>query len=378
MVRALVIVPLLVACSFKPPGTTAGTTGDDDGGNDHLDGGALVDANPLCPGIGLDMPTVCMTALPTSAIELTDGGDIATSSDARCDPKISRYCVVEATAITVSNSLGVGGDRPLVLMATESITISGGGAYIDVSSQLGTMDGDHGPGSDGGMCNAGTPASGDGPYGGGAGGSLGLEGGDAGDGFGKANSKGTAGAPSRPTVLQGGCPGQDGAGGTGGTHGHGGGAIYLVAPAITLGMGVKIDASGGSAYGGNANQSGGGGGGSGGMIVFDTDHLMISNVAQVFANGGAGGEGTGGNKGGDGIDTMFAAMPALGGKGGSTQGGDGGNGGFGGTAAGAGNDAVTGGGGTGGGGGGGSVGWILVYRTDPLPASTNISPAMTH
>lgn len=375
MARVLAIVPLLTACTFHAP---SGAGSDDDGGNSDA---PLADASPLCPGIGLDLPSVCMAKLPTMPQELANGEDLDTGDDDRCDPAISRYCVIEATAITVSDSLAIGGDRPLVLMATESITIDGANAAIDAKSRRGVDMADRGPGADGAMCGNGTAPSGGGPYGGGAGGSFHGKGGDGGDGAGVAGSKGTAAAMLRPTVLQGGCPGQDGGGGGGGPRGHGGGAIYMVAPVITLGTGVVINASGGSAYGSDGGQgpgSAGGGGGSGGMIVFDTDRLAIAPTALVFANGGAGGEGAGGNHGGDGIDSVVPSMAAIGGLGGSTQGGDGGNGGVADTIAGAGKDGTSGGGGVGGGGGGGSVGWILVFRSEPPAPSTNVSPAITH
>jgi hypothetical protein len=229
-------------------------------------------------------------------------------------------CVIAATQVQIDGTLrGVGG-KPLVLVATTTVTITG---KIDLSGNPAGRS----AAADPAECTSGTSATGGG---GGAGGSFGGRGGNGANGNGSTNAS-TAGAAVTPTRLRGGCSGKVGSNGGGG-GGHAGGAVAMLAgDSITI-DGV-IDASGSFGYGGPPSGSamnpakGGGGGGSGGMIELDAPILAIGPAGSVFANGGGGGEG-GGNPaaGNDGKRPTDATIAAPGGASGTSNGGDGGDG----------------------------------------------------
>lgn len=353
MVRALAMISLLAACSFR---STA--TGSVDASPQTPTDARPVDTLPAnCFGTGLDV-RICLKTLPDADFHVSSTRTIDTTGGAPCEPGISQFCVIAGTTIQIDqgSTLGVSGTRPLVLISTSQLGVDG---VLDVASHLATPP-RVGPGADSPLCHAETAAT---TRGGGSGGSLGTKGGNGGPMGGA-----MAGAALVPTTLQGGCKGSDGADG-GGQLGHGGGSVYLIATSISVNG--SINASGESGAGSVNDGRGGGGGGSGGMIVFDTPMLSVAPGAQIFANGGGGGEGTGGLDGKDGTD---ASGPGAGGVGGSTgsTGGDGGNGGAG-TA-----DGMPGGPGSnvnteGGGGGGGGAGIIKVFRA-PLPSSGMVSP----
>ncbi len=313
---------------------------------------------------------VCPPVAPAGNVTLS--GSFDTGTDGRCQSTQPvgwtttqgepAACFVIADTITVDNALTVTGTRPLVLMAGTAITVS---SDVDASGDGTTGSG---PGAPFGSCGAfggnqqSANSDGDGG-GGGAGGSFMTQGGDAGDGNGNRNGGNAPAADATdPTILRGGCVGQDGAngrGGGGGANGGGGGgaggAIYLLAPSVTVSG--TIDVSGGGGRGGQANGkggAGGGGAGTGGMILIDSAAVDIGGV--LIANGGGAGQGADGNtNGGTGSDASAGnpTTPASGGNVGSA-GGDGGNGFAGVTAAtngGTGNNNNEGGGGGGGGGG---------------------------
>ena len=301
------------------------------------------------------------------------------------------YCVMAATDITIAATLRASGPRPLVLVASGSITVAAGG-LIDVGSHRGA-DPEFGAGADPTTCGSGqapTASSGSGiTSGGGAGGSfvgLGASGGDGDQG----GTGGVSAQGAASSQLRGGCPGQDGAGspssGTSGNfRGHGGGAVFLIATReIDIQGNINATGEGG---GGGARIStpdggcGGGGGGSGGMIGFDAP--VIRGSGLILASGGSGGGGGGERvRGADGVSpsTTSAAMGGAGARNNQTDnvrvGGDGGAGSFatGGPTDGerGTNDHV---GTGGGGGGGGGTGVIKAPATANLGA--NISPAMT-
>jgi hypothetical protein len=312
-------------------------------------------------------------------LTIADLTTVDTSDPSICAATISgsnNYCVVAATSIIINATLRAKGTKPLVLIASDSITVN---QLIDVGSHRTTPE-FIGAGADPAMCMVGTLPNG--ARSGGAGGSFVGKGGIGGDG---ANSGGTGGlaasATSNVTELRGGCSGQTGTGNGKGAGGHGGGAIYLIAGnrIDITGPGINAAGEGGdSGKGGPAatpNASGAGGGGSGGMIGFNAPTITCTSL--LLANGGAGGEGSGVTIDGDpGADPLTTAA-AIGGTGNSAIGGDGGNGSSG-LAAGAGangsNGSSSAGNDGGGGGGGGGAGLI---KGPAVSLGNNVSPVPT-
>jgi len=321
----------------------------------------IVDAATACFGTGL--VKLCLAA-PTAAIVVSAPTTIDTDDPATCAAVLSGgdgLCVIAATEIRIDAKLRATGTKPLVLLASMTITTT---AQLDVGSHRGATP-ELGAGADPAGCATGTAP---GSNGGGAGGSFTGPGGRGGS-----PNAGMPGAIVDPiTALRGGCAGQDGDGGTRGQRGHGGGAVFLIAGSqIDARGGINAAGEGGS--GGTDNRAGGGGAGAGGLIGFDAPTIMLAGL--ILANGGGGGEGAGqstpGNPGADPSSTAAAA----GGRAGTSNGGDGGSGSSG-NAAGAGNAANSGGSQGGGGGGGGGAGAVRV----PAGASTTdaqISPTPT-
>ena len=329
-----------------------GNSGKCVGGGAGDDGGIDSPPGPPCYGATNGIVKVCFATPPTGDVPLP--GTIDTDASTLCTTPMSGgngYCVIAGNAIHADDSVVVTGLKPLILVAVTSITIVAG-ATLDLASHISPARVGAGAGSP--DCGAGTlPIAGSGG-GGGAGGSFGGKGGNGGNGGGGGTS-GKPAAVQTPTILRGGCPGQDGINGTPGVGGKGGGAVYLIADS-TITISGAINASGEGGHAGQTGSAGGGGGGSGGMIGLDAP--TIDNTGVVFANGASGGEGSGtstpGNPGPEPTSTAASAPPMSA----STSGGDGGGGSGGGTATG-GNAAN---GTNGGGGGGGGIGVIKVYR----------------
>jgi hypothetical protein len=331
---------------------------------------------------GSDPLTICLASAPTSPLTISTATKIDTTSSSMCVATTSggaNYCVVAATNITITAKLRGVGSKPLVLLASDSISISTSTGLVDVGNHRG--DADLGAGADPTTpCTGGTPP---GQRGGGAGGSFAGKGGNGGRGNGGGQGGQAANGTTAVTELRGGCPGQAGDGGAAGAGGRGGGAVYLLAGnrlEITTGAAPNtgINAAGeGGAQGApnNGNSSGAGGAGSGGMIVFSAFTFNVDGL--ILASGGGGGEGSGeqnpGNPGSDPADTDPAAGGtgnAIGGNGGvgspamiSGKGGDGNDGGQ------AGNDNAA------GGGGGGGAGLIKAPASASL--GTLVSPPST-
>jgi hypothetical protein len=374
-----------------------------------IDGG--VDGAPVgmgpCLG-GKLLGSVCLAQAPAGPVSLGGGQPLNTAAvgaggcteihDQTGGPPL---CIVAGTTIEIAASATLraialvpmgstaASTNPLVLFATQAITISG---TLDVSSHGSeTFGGTPGVGA-GARTVVGCLAAGvDGPIGansfgggGAAGGSFGGAGAAGGNGGNNNNiGHGNPAAPLATNLLVGGCPGGhggDGDGGGGGAPGGaGGGAVYLLAgDAITITGKIDASGSGGGGGGRGDNSSGaGGGGGAGGMIGLEATRIAVMTAAALFANGGGGGAG-GGNVGDNdagkpGADPSAAATAAAGGTG--TNGGGAGGAGAAGTtppvagAKGSGNGSES-----AGGGGGGGVGAIKVFAAQTPSLAGQISP----
>jgi len=341
---------------------------------------AAIVGGAVCVGTFIN---VCIAGA-LAPITLTKAIDTSTSAlcaAAALTPAIDA-CVVAGTSVSIPGGLAVRvtGNRPLILLATGSLTISG---VLDAASHLGNATG---PGADLGPClttvtNPTVGASGDG--GGGFGGSFGAAGNNGGNG-GLAGVGGRAAPASATAALRGGCPGARGAGTGGGAGGRGGGAVLLIANQ-SLTIDGTVNASGAAGDGGQVS-GGGGGGGSGGMIVLDA--ATVNVPGQSFANGGGGGEGANLiDEGGAGSEPVAPNTIANGGALGTAFGGDGGAGGFGSTPSGA--PGNTGGivavginitqlGGGGGGGGGAGVTKLFANETHNTDDATKVAPRPTN
>ena len=327
-----------------------------------------VDATPDgCHGTG--PVVVCPDAPITGQTQITISAPttLDTGTSTMCQPyhladgsADTRYCVVGAKSVIVTSGgrWAITGSRPLVVIATNTMTIDG---TIDVASHRGGLAG---AGSNAPECVAGTaPMVTEGGPGGSFGGAGGAGGGtDAG-----------APVPAAPptgalTSLRGGCGGRPGSGANAGGPGRGGGALAVLAENLVLSGTINV--SGASGFGAGLS-SGGGGGGSGGMILLDAPSIVVGTAGQIFANGGGGGEGGGGSNGGnDGTDSTAPLTIGQGGGGNAGAGGNGGNGAAGTSAAGSGQN-----GSDSGGGGGGGAGVIRVIPTQTLGGA--VSPAPT-
>lgn len=288
-------------------------------------------------------------------------------------------CVAFAETIQVHQWRGTG-DRPVAIIATQSVSISGFldvGSYADVGS----------PGAGAGRgCSmpalAGQSGTGSSPNGGGGGAGGSFQGAGGAGGAGERPDAVALGGPAgeaQPFGLRGGCGGAVGGAsavtGSGvGEAGFSGGGVYIVAPTITFEDGPRILAGGSGGLPGGAEAGGGGGGGSGGAIVFESSQLTVSGeLPTICANGGGGGGGGSGNlagtRGKNGCEGGIS--PATGGPSAATPQGDGGTG--------SNRLAVDGTDGRfstdGGGGGAGGAGYIVVFGVPDISVlGDTISP----
>lgn len=310
---------------------------------------------------------VCLTSQPASGTLVPGGATLDTDASTLCltdqpmgwtEAGNPAACFVVGHTVQL-NALAVAGNRPLVIVATNTLSVNGD---LDVASHRG------------GTSGAGAPYASCLPYtvvpdgstsggGGGAGGSFMTQGGQGGTGDNGNSSNGapTAADAANPTILRAGCSGQNGGTGNGGAgegvRGIGGGAVYLVAgTSITIPTGVRINASGAGGTAPSAKFGGGAGGGSGGMILLAAP--TISAVGAILlANGGGGSSGaedSGSGNPDNGDDPSSPTTPAAGGTA-TDNAGDGGDGYADGTNATGGDNGAS---SRAGGGGGGGAGWI--------------------
>lgn len=266
-------------------------------------------------------------------------------------------CVIAGDSIEVpaGTTILAKGSRPLVLIATGTITI-GGTLSVSSTSIDGLTTGlGAGAGSASATCD--TPAASAG--GGSPGGSFGSIGGRGGAGGNTGQI--TNAAEVKPLAsIRAGCPGGGVSAGSVLSGGAAGGAVYLIAgDAITVLPSGVVRANGQGGRPGPVN-SGGSGGGSGGLIGLEASMIYNNGRLEALGGGGGGGGNTNnmGNLGNDGD------LDSLGGPGATPGGGKGGNGARAGAAQGGSNGTPP----AGGGGGGGGLGYIV--STAP-PVSMN-------
>ena len=354
-------------CAAHPTDTRCPMT--DGGGIDAMvDAPApQIDAPSTCVGAG--NYTVCLdTELPTSPATVPTTVD--TDSQVTClhlqpvgwvENGQPPACFIAGTTVSISSGVAAHGSRPLVIVATDTLTLS---ALLEAAGKRDTPT----PipaGYNAAACPAFTTAPVASATGGGgaAGGSFMTFSGNGAPGDNSTNAGGVAaGASSAPLVLRAGCGGQTGAdgdtAGNGAPGGNGGGSIYLVAGnTLVLTATAQINVSGGGGGSTGGHFSGGGGGGSGGMLVLYAPTFTITAGAKLAANGGGGGAGdtsmntTNATRGADGS----VSSPTVQANGGTGPGGAGGKGFAVGNTAQAGTTGVA---GAGGGGGGGSSGYV--------------------
>lgn len=205
-------------------------------------------------------------------------------------------CVIYAPSITIASNATVRGlgTRPLALVSRGDLIING---TLSVGSRTqGGGSEQLGAGALSATCPSPTQTPASSAQGGG--GAAGATFHGAGGSGGKGNSTHAGGrAPSAmpaPTLLRGGCRGQNGGDGSqaqsGGAGGPPGGALLLAAHgAIRLAGSNARVAAGGAGGSGGRSYGGGGGGGSGGMIVLEASQIV--NEGAVRAQGGGGGQG---------------------------------------------------------------------------------------
>src|SRR5262245_31751381 len=169
---------VLTACSYRPLSRPEPDAASDTA----LD----VADDPRC--FGSDLVRTCLVSAPTQPFTISQPTTIDTQSGslvcAATDSSGAAYCVLAGTSIAIPATLRAAGTRPLVLIASDSITIASGGT-VDVGSHRGATS-EAGAGADPAGCPAGAPP----PLpnttsGGGAGGSftgLGGNGGASGTG----------------------------------------------------------------------------------------------------------------------------------------------------------------------------------------------------
>ncbi|HEY5926145.1 MAG TPA: hypothetical protein VIV11_30880 [Kofleriaceae bacterium] len=386
LARAGWVLAVCGACSFDH-GWPGGGTGSD--GSlprdasmpmiDVPDGFVFMDAPidaRMCFG---NFVNICLTTLPTG--DMTVAGNTDINTDTGC-PFVfmqntgSTLCGVVAKNITITGRLRANGPRPLVVIATETLTIAAGG-MIDVGSyKVGNAE-VVGAGAATGSTLCGSPSTGQGDNdmngaggGGGAGGSFAGKGGNGADGRlgGGGNGGNSANATGTPNYMRGGCRGTAGGSGNGNIAGGGaagGGAVLVIAgTSITNNGHIRAGGMGGHE---GSTESGGGGGGSGGMIVLDA--MTIMNAGILNANGGGGGEG-GGQSAGEGGSSALDGTSAASGGAINVNGGNGGQGSWTTTLGGAGGGTGT----LGGGAGGGGAGAIRFYPAQAVGGTVSPNP----
>ena len=355
--------------------------------------GAAGSACDACFGQPDGLLRVCLATRPTGTflvgsdnlqIDTTPGSDSMCVAYPQPASGALGVCLVAVKTISIEGKLGVVGSRPLVLLASGTLTFDDTGA-IDAAadSSRAAPAGPGGPGA-GEPCVAGVAGIGNAH--GGAGGSFGTAGGAGGIGV-------SGGTPDEAGPVTGtldhvraGCAGSPGSEPMT-PQGAEGGAVYLIAGG-SMSIAGRIDASGAGGAANSGSDVGGAGGGTGGLIGLDAPSIVFLGGA-LMANGGGGGCGR--RLGGDnqclGLAPTFpvsSAAPFAPAGGGSADGWDsiGGNGATDdlatpGTPGGAASDTSPFGGA--GGGGGAGILWFATGGTSPDVSAIRMSPQpVTH
>ncbi len=322
---------------------------------------ACVDApSPHCAYISPKyLPDVCDTPAVEASRTITVSETIDTNIDATCNGGIvlqtngPDICVVRygTFAIEAVGSWRVTGARTLAIVADETLRVTG---LIDVSSNVGGIQGAGASGNYGGLGTE-EPKGGAGfaTAGGNGGGSPGS-GGAAYDPLGVGFFVGGRQGGTRSTYC--------------GAGGGGGGAVTLISCKQRVLVEGIVQAGGGGGRGGRASSQGGscpgGGGGAGGYVVLQGVDVRVSG--SMFANGGGGGcgrpTGSTGLNGPDGRRVAGAPTACVP-TGTEGAGGAGGSLGF-----------PPGSGGSTSGGGGGSMGFFQAYT--PTGVIPTLTPAV--
>jgi hypothetical protein len=332
--------------------------------------------------------------IDTTALTLTGPGTGGLTFEMReHDPPGSQIATLHLGDLTVASGVTVRvvGNRPLVVISSGSVTLSG---VIDAGAR------DSIPGAGGGAPGQGTGPGAPGTHlpgqsndSGGSGGGHATPGARGGNGCGDDDEDvplcmpgqaalgpagGMAYGDAEVTVLTGGSGGgrggqDDGNACTPGAGGAGGGAVQLYAVGtIDIASGGGILAGGGGGRGGGGQggcaAAGGGGGGAGGAIYLQAGRIELAGT--LAANGGGGGAGaTGGSDAQAGTDGALGETPAGGGPDSSSGGSAGGAGGAAAIAPTPGVDDDS-----NGGGGGGAVGYIVLHCSE-FAGDGLVSPA---
>lgn len=305
------------------PLTDGSASGDGAPSDDASADGSIADA-PQCFGSG--EYTVCLDARPGGDVSMM-GAFSTGATNVTCvtsahwtSASQPDACFVVGRHVTAGPLVATGA-RPLVLVATDTITFTG---LVDLGSHRGNAS--TGAGFTIASCPTPGAASVDNNGGGGAaGGSFGALGGTGGNG--QNGALGGTPVAAMVGVLHGGCFGGAGARGGGGAPalpGGGGGALYAVA-GTSISLSAATIAANGAGASAAQNRWGGSGGGAGGMIVLYAPSIAATSGILV-ANGGGGSSGTDsaqGNPGAD-PDPSTPLTPAPGGtRLGAGAGGDG-------------------------------------------------------
>ncbi|NVB77411.1 MAG: hypothetical protein HOV81_03370, partial [Kofleriaceae bacterium] len=136
--RVSLIAITCAACGFDHGVSSIGGNGPSDGGPD-IDGSridAMPDAPPDARACWGTFVSTCFTTLPSG--DLTLPGTLDTSSAATCTQIKQQtdgpdLCVIAAQTIHVTGPVTVGGARPLLLLATDTIDITAAG-LLDLAS----------------------------------------------------------------------------------------------------------------------------------------------------------------------------------------------------------------------------------------------------
>jgi hypothetical protein len=289
------------------------------------------------------------------------------------------YAVLLAAAFSVQNPIKITGSAPLIVVATDRVTIDASIDLHAVGSAAGPGAATAGAGVGGAGSSFLVPNVGERESSGGGGGSYGSLGGPGGSSdttHTPAGASGTRYGAQLTEPLIGGSPG--GAGGFVTLGGGGGGGALQISSAVSITIAATINAGGGGGATGGTGLAGGSGGGAGGEILLEAPTItMMGSSALVAAGGGGGGGGANGSMpGSPGNDGPPGPGVASGGAGGVPQGSAGGAGAGGTTTAFA--EAVAGGNPNskaGGGGGGAGRIWLRYRASSPPTLRTDfISP----